>query len=412
MEGVTAGGAVTARAARWGLALLTLVNLVNYLDRYIVAALVTSLKKVPGFHLSDARAGSLMTGFVLVYLATSPIFGALGDRRSRPALVALGVGLWSVATMLSGLARSFLGLFAARAAVGVGEAAYATIAPALLADYFPHSSRGRAFSVFYAAIPVGAALGYVAGGLVAARWGWRAAFLVAGGPGLLAALALLGLPDPPRGVLDEAPAARAGAVRLARNVPYLVTVAGYAAYTFGLGGLAFWMPAFLTRVRGVSEAQATVRFGTIVVVTGFAGTFAGGWLGDRLLARTRQAYLWVSGVTTLAAAPLALVALRAKGEGVAFAALAAAELLAFASTGPINSAIVNVVAPEVRATAVAISILAIHLLGDVPSPVLVGALSDAASLRDAIQILPAALLAGGLVWTAGAAIGSRRGWAS
>lgn len=192
------------RAAKTALAVLTLINLFNYLDRYVVASLVESLKKAPLF-LSDTQLGSLMTGFVVVYMLTSPIFGTLGDRRGRPRLLALGVGIWSLATALGGLARSFAGLFAARAAVGVGEAAYGTIAPALLADHFTVDKRGRVFAVFFAAIPIGSAAGYMLGGLMDQRFGWRAAFFVAGLPGLLLALLCLGLKDPKRGAKDESP---------------------------------------------------------------------------------------------------------------------------------------------------------------------------------------------------------------
>src|SRR5207247_4723302 len=111
-------------------------------------------------------------------------------------------------------------------------------------------------------------------------------------------------------------AARSAYAALLRNRPYILTVLGYAAYTFAIGALAFWTPSFLERARGIPKAQATVQFGAIVVVTGFLGTYGGGWLGDRLLRRSRQAYLWVSGVATLAAAPLTLVALAASGPPV------------------------------------------------------------------------------------------------
>src|SRR6266542_1405053 len=243
------------RAARIALAVLTLINLFNYLDRYVVAS--------------------------------------LGDRRGRPRLLALGVGIWSIATAIGGLARSFAGLFAARATVGVGEAAYGTIAPALLADSFPKEKRGRVFAIFFAAIPIGSAAGYNLGGLMHQKFGWRAAVFVAGLPGLALALLCLMLKDPPRGAQDEKTgegllAQREGGVwrsyrRLLQNRPYRLTVLGYAAYTFALGGLAFWAPAFLERIRGMSKADATVQFGAIVVVTGFVGTFAGGWAGDFFL---------------------------------------------------------------------------------------------------------------------------------
>lgn len=405
------------------LAVLTVINLVNYLDRYLVAALAESIKHSE-LHPSDAELGLLMTGFLVVYLLVAPVFGALGDRRSRPRLLGIGVAIWSVATAVSGLVRSYGALFAARAVVGVGEAAYGTISPALLADSFPRERRGRVFSIFFAAMPVGAALGYVVGGLVDHYFGWRRAFFVAGVPGLVLAALALRLDDPPRGAQDVAEdgaiggagarqAAPAGAVRAAyaallRNRPYVLTVLGYAAYTFAIGALAFWTPSFLERARGIPKAQATVQFGAIVVVTGFLGTYGGGWLGDYVLRISKQAYLWVSGLVTLVAAPLTLVALAATRPAVYWTAIVAAELCLFASTGPINSAIVNLVSPHMRATAVALSIFAIHVLGDVPSPSLVGAISDARSLDTAVLIIPVAVFVGGAIWTYAAWRGGRR----
>jgi MFS family permease len=410
-----------ARLGRRALAVLTLINLFNYLDRWIVAALAESMKHSE-LRLSDTQLGSLMTGFIIVYMIAAPLFGSLGDARSRTRLLGLGVAIWSAATALAGLATSYASLFAARAAVGVGEAAYGTISPALLADYFPRERRGRVFAVFFAAIPIGSALGYIVGGLVDHYFGWRQAFFVAGVPGLLLAALALRLYDPPRGAQDPGSAPVAGAHdvslggaagaayrALLRNRPYVLTVLGYAAYTFAIGALAFWTPAFLERTRGIPKAQATVQFGAIVVVTGFLGTYAGGWIGDRFLRVSRQAYLWVSGVVTLVAAPLTLVALAAPQPTVYWAAIVAAELCLFASTGPINSAIVNAVSPHIRATAVALSIFTIHLLGDVPSPSLVGALSDARSLGEAVLIIPLAVLLGGLIWTYAAWRGEQGG---
>jgi len=404
--------------ARTALAVLTLINLFNYLDRWIVAALAESMKHSE-LRLSDTQLGALMTGFLIVYMLAAPLFGSLGDARSRTRLIALGVAIWSAATALAGLARSYAALFAARAAVGVGEAAYGTISPALLADYYPRERRGRVFAIFFAAIPVGSALGYVVGGLADHYFGWRPAFFVAGVPGLLLAALALRLHEPPRGAQEPdvvAPAwagrsagaaTRAAYAALLRNRTYVLTVLGYAAYTFAIGALAFWTPSFLERARGIPKAQATVQFGAIVVVTGFLGTYGGGWLGDRLLRRSRQAYLWVSGVATLAAAPLTLAALAAPAPPVYWTAIVAAELLLFASTGPVNSTIVNVVSPHVRATAVALSIFTIHILGDVPSPSLVGAISDARSLGEAMLIIPVAVLIGGMIWSYAAWQGGR-----
>lgn len=395
--------------------MLTAINLLNYLDRYLVSAIVPDLKSA--LHLSDTELGGLMSAFMLVYMITAPAFGSWGDRGSRTRPIALGVFLWSLATALSGLAQSYAQLLAGRALVGIGEAAYVAIAPALLADCFGSEGRGRVYAVLNMAIPVGAALGYIVGGLVSAHWGWRAAFFVAGVPGMLLAAAVLWLPDPPRGAADgpgRRPEPAAVAVSplgiylgLLRRWPYVVVVLGYAAYTFGLGGLAFWMPTFLERVRHVPTAAATTGFGAIVLVTGFVGTFAGGWLGDRLLRFSRQAYLWLSGVLTLLAVPCALLALLAPSPAIYYPGIVAAQLLLFMSTGPINAAIVNIAGPLERASAIALSMFAIHLLGDVPSPALIGHLSHQSSLGEATLIVPVAFAAAGLIWLAAARVNER-----
>jgi MFS family permease len=347
-------------------------------------------------------------------MLTSPLFGRLGDRGNRPRLLAAGVALWSLATAAGAFARSYAGLFAARAAVGVGEAAYATIAPAMLADLYPREKRGRVFAVFFLATPVGSALGYILGGLIDQHYGWRAAFLVSGAPGLLLALAFLALRDPARGGAEpedrgdlrspSSHAARGGGFvgawkRLVRNGLYVRTVAGYAAYTFALGALAFWTPAFLERVRGVPRAEATVVFGAIAVATGIVGTLAGGWLTDRLKPDGRRPELWLSGWATLAAAPFVAAAFLLPERSAYLTAIVVAELLLFCSTGPINAVIVGVVSPAERATASALAIFAIHAFGDVPSPPLVGLVSDARGLQTAfLLLLPPALLVGGWIW--------------
>ncbi|HEY2144732.1 MAG TPA: MFS transporter, partial [Steroidobacteraceae bacterium] len=260
-------------SANFGLGILAFINLFSYLDRYVLAGVLESVKH-SSLGLSDTNLGFLASGFLIVYTVLAPVFGALGDRRSRPRLIAFGVACWSFATAMSGFAINFMTLLMARAAVGVGEAAYVTIAPSLLSDYFPLRQRGRIMAIFFCAIPVGSALGYVVGGLVDKHFGWRMAFFVAGIPGLALAALCLRLCDPPRGIQDGALAqgtAPAGAPRtrigretwetygrLLRNKPYALTVLGYAAYTFCVGGLAYWMPSFLERARGMPRAEATV----------------------------------------------------------------------------------------------------------------------------------------------------------
>lgn len=407
-------GLGTAAAA--GLAVLAFINLFNYLDRYLLAALVESIKHSE-LALSDAELGTLQTGFLVVFALTAPLFGKLGDRGSRPRLIALGVACWSVATALSGLAQSYLALLAARAAVAVGEASYVTIAPSLLADYFPAEQRGRVMGIFFCGIPVGAALGYVVGGAMDLHFGWRAAFFIAGAPGLLLAFACLRLRDPPRGSQDPAAPARTAGLpadegvsyaALLRNRPYVLTILGYAAYTFALGGLAFWMPAFLERTLGWRRIEATVNFGIIVLATGLLGTLIGGWLGDRAARRSRRAHLTLSALATLIAAPAAWLALTTTSGMLFYVGMVIAQLMMFISTGPINATILNVVSPTQRASANALGVLTIHVLGDVPSPWVIGRLSDLSSLGTAVKIVPLVILLAAVIWALAARAQSPR----
>lgn len=407
-------------SARNILIVLTFVNLFNYIDRYIVPAIAATLQSA--LDLSHKQIGLLGTGFIVVYAIVAPKFGRLGDTRHRPRLIALGVGIWSVATVLGGLAWGFISLLVARAIMGVGEAAYGSIAPSLLADAFPRARRGRVFAIFFAAIPIGSALGFVIATHIAAHFGWRAAFLFTGVPGLILALLLLRMRDVPRGAQDDPddivpghgsagpPAGWSTYAGLLANRTYMTTVLGYAAYTFSIGALAWWMVYFLVRMHGVPETTAGNQVGVIALITGVVGTFAGGWLGDYLLKYTRHAYLLMSGVVTLLAVPFVIIALTAAEPRIYLGALVVGELLMFASTGPINSAIVNAVAPTERATAMAFSILLMHLLGDAPSPWIVGWIADAAqqagraegpALQHGMMILPVATLVAGVIWLAG-----------
>ncbi len=402
----SADGGVMHASATMALTVLTCINLFNYLDRYLVSALAQSLKNSP-LALTDFQLGLLMTGFLVVYMLAAPVFGSWGDERSRPRLIAAGVACWSIATALSGAVYTFWALMAARAAVGIGEAAYGTIAPGMLADYFRRNQRGRVMAVFVCAIPVGSALGYMVGGLVDKHFGWRMAFFVAGAPGLLLALLAALLPDPPRGATEAGAAATRVVPEVRqwqriRNIisrkSYNLTVLGYAAYTFAIGALGFWMPSFLERVRGMPRAEATVSFGAIVAVTGFIGTFAGGWAGDYLTKYSRQAYLWLSGAATLLAAPLVWLALTTGSNRLYAVTMVTAQLCLWLSAGPINATIANLSSPLERATAFALCILVIHLLGDVISPPLIGLISDASSLAQAIQIVPLAIIVAAVLW--------------
>jgi MFS family permease len=388
------------------LALVTLLNSVNYIDRFILAAVLPRVKVE--LDLTDFQLGLLANAFLVAYFLTSPLFGRLGDRGSRPRLLAAGVACWSVATASAGLARNFVQLALARATVGVGEAAYATISPALLADYFEPARRGRVFAIFYAAIPLGAALGFLLGGVLERAFGWRAAFYFVGLPGLLLAILALRLHDPPRGARDDEVTESNESVvdtlrALAQNGPYVGTVLGYAAYTFALGGLAVWMPTYLERVRGLELARADLLVGVVTAVAGLGGTFVGGAIGDSLSLRIRHGHLWVSGIATLAAIGPAWLSLSAASPLVYQTSFFIAEFLLFVSTGPVNVVIVSAVAAHRRAMAMAVSIFAIHAIGDAISPPIIGKLADLRGLERAVLIVPIAVALAGGIWTATAA---------
>lgn len=391
--------------AALAVAVLTALNLLNYLDRYLPSAVKELFKR--DLHLSDAQTAYPLSAFVLVYMVASPVFGAMADRWPRKLVIAGGVALWSLATAAAAFATGFWTFLAARALVGVGEAAYATLSPAFLADYYPAERRNRILTVFYVAIPVGAALGFVLGGWLGQGYGWRAAFLICGIPGLLAALAVLAVRDPGPGDLDASASTSAmhwpEALRSLRgNRTYVLTVGGYILVTFASGAMADWFPTYLARQRGMDLAQAGSIVGSATVVGGLGGTLAGGWLADRLSPYTRNPYLALSGATMALAAPLAVVALCVRGTWAIAAAVVAAQACMWCYNGPINAVLVNCVPPGLRVRAFSLSILAIHLLGDAISPPIVGGIADlTGSLSLGVALVPLTLLSGSIIWLVG-----------
>lgn len=396
------GPGISAAATWYAVALLTLMNLVNYIDRFSLPAVAESVQRdIP---MSDTQLGFALSSFVMVYMLAAPVFGRLGDRRSRKALLAVGVAVWSVATAAAAYAHTYRQLLLARSAVGIGEAAYATLAPSLISDYFPAKTRGKVMSLFYIAIPVGSALGYVLSGLLTEHFGWRSAFLAVGLPGLALAALALTIREPERGRFDDGELPEQEPLgptlkKLARNREYALTVAGYTLYTFALGGLAVWMPKYLISVRGVSMLTANGVFGTLTVVGGLVGTIVGGAIAEALKGRVKHPYLWLSGVTCLLATPATIFAFSLGNQRAMWAAVFVAELFAFASTGPVNTVLLNSVPATMRTLAFAVSILCSHLLGDAISPTLIGLASDATgSLGKAVLLVPVTFALGGIVW--------------
>jgi MFS transporter, Spinster family, sphingosine-1-phosphate transporter len=398
---------------RYALGLLLAVNLLNYIDRQVLFAVFPLIKI--DLNLTDTALGFLGSAFMFSYLLFAPLFGWLGDIWNRTRLASGGLVLWSLATALAGFAPGYRTLLAARATVGIGEASFGTVSPGLVADYFPKERRGRVLAWFYVAIPVGSALGYLLGGLLGQKYGWHTAFLLVGVPGLLLAVPIALLRTPPRGgdathpdsghpllkghqgTKGEGAGAAAGYAALFKNRSFVCNTLAMAAMTFAIGGLAQWIPSFLNRVHFLDVAKGNMLFGATTVLAGILGTLAGGWLGDRWQKKSGKGYLLVSGWGFLIGTPFAVWAILAPGLNSCMSAIFIAEFFLFLNTGPLNTVIINVTDPAVRAMAFAVNIFFIHALGDAVSPSILGWLSDQWGLRSALLITPGAMLLAGLL---------------
>jgi MFS transporter, Spinster family, sphingosine-1-phosphate transporter len=396
---VAVASPAAAPNSTYALFILSLINLVNYLDRYIVTVALPHIQR--DFQLDNTQAGLLGSFFMVVFMLASPISGFLGDRVPRRFLVAGGVLLWSLATGASGLASTFAALMVARACVGIGEAGYGAVAPSIISDLFPREQRTRVLSIFYIAIPVGAAAGYGLGGWLSNAYSWHVAFYAGGVPGIILAVLAFFMPEPQRGAMDGPDAQTklpflVGLKGLGRNPAFWWTTSGYTLMTFSIGGLAFWLPSFLVNERGISLDRAGFLSGAVTALAGLSGTIAGGWLGDRMDRRMPGGGLRLSGVGLLLAAPLMVLAVRVSAQAPMFAIIFMAQFLIFLNSGPINAAIVNGVPPAFRAFAMGLNVLFIHMLGDALSPTVIGKLADVSSLALAIQVNAIPVLLGGL----------------
>ncbi|HTA26120.1 MAG TPA: MFS transporter [Terriglobales bacterium] len=373
------------------LGLLTTLNLLNYIDRSVLFAVQPLVQTE--FHLSNTQVGYLTSAFLGFYMIAAPFTGPLADRYSRKMIIVVGAIFWSALTLLTAVTHTYWELLVRHTLVGVGEATFVTIAPTFVADLFPERMRGRIFGIFYLAIPVGTAAGYLLGGKLGPSMGWRFPFYIAAFPGFLLALGMLFVPEPPRGQFDtlkETPE-RGTLMGLIRNRAFWAVTLGMAAGTFSLGGIQVWMPTFLSRTRGYTLESANLIFGAIVVVDGILASLIGGWLGDRLLPRMKGSYYFVSAVSMGLGVPVMIVALFFQGP-IMIPAIAVAAFLLLINTSPLNTALVNAVGSHIRATAIAVNIFIFHLLGDVPSPTLMGFVADRRSLQAAF-ILPVIAMA-------------------
>lgn len=368
------------------LLLLIGLNMLNYVDRYILPGEVPLIQHE--FGATDEQMGALTTALFVCYMLTAPLTGWLGDRFRRKPLIIGGAVLWSLATLATAWVHSYMTLYIRHALVGVGEATFGIFAPAVLADFYPERDRNRILTIFYLAIPVGAALGYLAGGELGSRFGWRAPFFLCAIPGLIIAV-LYGLigTEPERGSSDHIRATRdrATVLGLFRNPAFLTATFGLAMLTFAMGGISAWMPTFLHRFAGLSVADASLVVGAVTVVDGIAGTITGGWIAQVWQRHNDRALYLLSFWSVVLTLPFgALVFFGPRAWTIP--SLFAAEFFLFLNTGPLNAAIVNSVSAPVRATAISINLFCIHFFGDTFSPQIIGAISDRSNLSIALGV--------------------------
>jgi predicted MFS family arabinose efflux permease len=376
-KGVTIAGATTA------LVLLTAMNFVNYLDRYILPAVQEQVKGE--FHLTDDQIGSLTLWFFVAYVACSPLTGWLGDRFPRKPMIVIAALAIAAMNFWTASVHSYMSLNWRHAALGVGEASFGIFAPALLADFFAEDQRNKVLTIFNMALPFGAACSYEGGAWVGAHYGWRDSFVWSAVPGALVGLAIWAFMREPRRTGDDVPQGKTSVdkgtvLSLLTNKAYLCAILGYAAVTFSLGGISWWMASFLQRVDGYSQEAAGGVMGPIIIVGGIGGTALGGVLAQWWSKRTSKALYYVPALSALLAVPPALMTFFGP-KSWTVPSLTLAVFLIFLGTGPVNAATLNAVPGNLRAMAMAGQLFAIHVFGDAFSPKLIGLVSDHSNLR-------------------------------
>lgn len=421
------GSVTVARYSYYALSVLTLMNFLNYIDRQALPAVAPAMQRELG--LTDTELGAMEAALLLSFTILAPLFGRLGDRYSRTKLMAAAAVVWSIATGVTAwvdrspvlppalqlhlpffgvlvLSSVALGLCCVRAVVGVGESSYSTITPTLIADYFPRERRATGLGIFQAAIPMGFALGYVLGALLAHYFGWRLAFMLVGLPGLIVSVFVWKLREPRRGEHDAPPDKSTNSdygtrqswwhttKQIFMTRDWLLSTAGYTALTFVLGAFATWATLMLARDKHMSETGAAVVLGVVSLVAGAAGTFGGGWIADRVVAKRRNGYFLVCAASSLLAVIPAVIALITHRPMFFLPAIFFAVVLLFVNNAPFHAILVNSVPPAIRASAMALNIVVIHACGDVISRFGVGKLSDSLAGGNASPIAGMARLLG------------------
>ncbi len=386
--------------ARRALNLLTAVNYLNYIDRFMLAALLSSIQK--DLHLSDFQGGLLATAFMLAYILTSPVFGWLVQRYQRTSLLTIGVSLWSFASLITGLAGQFSLMFSSRFLLGVGESMFTTVSAPFLTDYYKPERRARAFSIFASGATAGAALGYVIGGLLGGYVGWRNSFFIAGIPGFILAFFIYKLPEPSGEIRATSFHVGDAYRELRKNRPFICAVIGYTAFTFVVGGLAHWMPTYIQRTFSYSPQDSNMLFGGIAVINGFLGTLLGGFWSGRLKLKYDFGYLYFCAICMFLVVPCFIACFFTTHLILFIAFMSLTQFLFFLPTSPINVLIMECVPSALRTMAMAISIFACHIFGDAISSPLIGWISDqTGALRTGLVWCAPMVFLSGAFWLLG-----------
>jgi MFS family permease len=380
--------------------MLILVYTFNFIDRQIVGILAGPIKAE--LELSDTQLG-MMGGlaFALFYTALGVPIGWLADRRSRTWIMTVALAAWSGFTALCGLAQNFTQLFLARMGVGVGEAGGVAPAYSLIADYFPSHSRARALGVYSFGIPVGSAAGILLGGWIASTVDWRTAFVTVGLAGLaLAPIFRLAVREPARGRFDP-PATRIAAPPIREVFRTLGRKPSFWLLAFGSGscsilgyGLIFWLPSFFGRTYGLDLVEVSLFYGSIVLVGGVIGIWAGAWLGDRLGQAKRSAYARIPAIAFLLAAPCYAAGVMSDWLPLTYLLFIIPQALGLAWLGPVLSAVQHLAPPSMRTTASAIFLFINNLIGIGLGTLLFGLISDGLAPRFGDESLRYSILIG------------------
>ncbi len=395
------------RAAFWSLGVIFFANFLNYMDRQLVSALEEPLRTALG--LSGKEFGFLWTLFTIGYMLCAVPIGLLADRYSRTRLFAFCIVVWSVATIASGLAHDKLVLYVARIFIGVGEAGCLVIGPSLLSDLFAPEMRGRVLSIFFLGLPLGGTAAFIMAGALL-DLGWRNMFFLAGAPGFLVAVCIWFLRDPPRGEAEggghglHGAHGESGGLRdylqlLKTRTLLLIILAQAFAVIFLVPLIHFGVEFFVDphEGKGMDKKQARITLGLIALVAGVFGNSLSGVLGDFLAKRIKGAYALLAGVSFVLGWPCLLVGFYAASPWIFIPALTLGCFFYFLCMPAVNTQIANVASPAQRASAWALAVFILHLLGDMLAPSLFGHVIDLGVHRqEAFAIFSVGLLLAGV----------------